>query len=66
MLRQSIAEMNKKAPDPYARERLTDLLKFFELANSAYAQMEALPTPALLKLARLGDKALRLLGISRK
>src|SRR5213078_4221464 len=30
MLRQSIAEMNKKAPDPYARERLTDLLKFFE------------------------------------
>jgi len=66
MLRRSITDMNKKkASDPYPRERLTDLLQFFELAESAYAQLEALPTPALLKLAKLGDKALRLLGISR-
>ena len=67
MLRQSIGEMNKqKAADLYTRDRLIDLLNFFELANSAYAQMEALPKPALLKLAKLGDKALKLLGISRK
>jgi DNA-binding transcriptional regulator GbsR (MarR family) len=67
MLRQSIGEMNKqKAADPYTRDRLVDLLNFFELANSAYAQMEALPKPALLKLAKLGDKALKLLGISQK
>jgi len=67
MLRQSIGEMNRrKAADPYTRDRLIDLLNFFELANSAYAQMEALPKPALLKLAKLGDKALKLLGISRK
>ena len=67
MLRQSIGEMNKqKAADPYTRDRLIDLLNFFELANSAYAQMEALPKPALLKLAKLGDKALKLLGISQK
>ncbi len=67
MLRQSIGETNKqKAADPYTRDRLIDLLNFFELANSAYAQMEALPKPALLKLAKLGDKALKLLGISQK
>lgn len=67
MLQRAIAEINKeRAPDPYARERLTDLLQFFELAESAYAQMEALPTPALLKLTRLGDRALKLLGIPRK
>ena len=67
MLRQSIGETNRqKAADPYTRDRLIDLLNFFELANSAYAQMEALPKPALLKLAKLGDKALKLLGISQK
>jgi DNA-binding transcriptional regulator GbsR (MarR family) len=67
MLRQTIGEMNKqKAADPYTRDRLIDLLNFFELANSGYAQMEALPKPALLKLAKLGDKALKLLGISQK
>jgi DNA-binding transcriptional regulator GbsR (MarR family) len=66
MLRRSIAEINReKESDPYARNRLTDLLQFFELAESAYAQMEALPTTALLKLAKLRDKAFKLLGISR-
>jgi hypothetical protein len=41
-------------------------LSFFELADTAYAQMDRLPTPALVKLARLGDKALKVLGIKTK
>src|SRR5205823_6248646 len=62
MLQQSIAEVNKsKTADPYIRDRLTDLLNFFELGNVAYSQMQALPTPALLKLAKLSDKSLKLL-----
>jgi DNA-binding transcriptional regulator GbsR (MarR family) len=52
--------------EPYTRDRLVDLLKFFEVADTAYTQMERLPTPALVKLARLGDKALRMLGARRK
>ena len=48
------------------RDRLVDLLNFFELADSTYAQMEALPTPAILKLAKLGDKALKMLGLSKR
>jgi DNA-binding transcriptional regulator GbsR (MarR family) len=67
MLRDCIAETPQtKATDPYVRERLRDLLGFFELADSAYAQMQNLPTSAVLKLAKLGDKGLRLLGVTRK
>jgi DNA-binding transcriptional regulator GbsR (MarR family) len=67
VLRECIAELSKSKPaDAYTRDRLADLLKFFELANNAYAQMEMLPTPALLKLARLGNKGLKLLGVTRK
>ena len=64
VLQECIAELERsKGTDGYTRERLNELLNFFELANTAYSQMERLPTPALLKLARLGDKGLRLLGI---
>jgi DNA-binding transcriptional regulator GbsR (MarR family) len=66
MLRQCIAETKKNGTDSHVRERLGDLLSFFELADSTYNQMESLPTSALLKLAKLGDKSLRLLGITRK
>jgi DNA-binding transcriptional regulator GbsR (MarR family) len=66
VLRECIAEAGKTKPsDHYTRERLGDLLNFFELANSGYHQMEALPTPAILKLSKLGDKALKVLGLSR-
>ena len=64
MLIDCIAEAKKaRSADFYTRERLTDLLSFFEVAQSAYAQLERLPTSSLLRLARMGDKALRLLGI---
>lgn len=60
------AAKKKKAAGSYTRERLGDLLSFFELAQTAYAQLERLPTPALLRLARMGDKALRLLAIKNR
>jgi DNA-binding transcriptional regulator GbsR (MarR family) len=64
VLRDCVAEAGKpKAAAPYTRERLADLVNFFEIATTAYEQMEKLPTPAVLKLARLGDKAFKLLGI---
>jgi DNA-binding transcriptional regulator GbsR (MarR family) len=63
ILRECLSELSRTRPaDAYVRDRLTDLLNFFELANNAYAQIETLPTPALLKLAKLGRKALKLLG----
>ena len=62
ILQQCIAESAKqKSADKYSRDRLTDLLNFFELAETAYAQVEKLPTSALLKLAKMGRKALKTL-----
>ncbi|HET7227042.1 MAG TPA: MarR family transcriptional regulator [Chthoniobacterales bacterium] len=66
VLHECIAGANKpKLADRYTRERLTDLLQFFELADTAYLQMERLSTPALFKLAKMGDKTLRLLGLTK-
>src|SRR5438309_5681380 len=67
VLQRCIAEAGKaKSADRYTRERLTDLLQFFELAETAYLQLEKLPTAALLKMAKMGDKALRLLGMAKR
>jgi len=64
VLRDCIEETSKAKSAPYTRERLAELLNFFEIATTAYDRMEKLPTPAVLKLAKLGDKAFKLLGIS--
>jgi DNA-binding transcriptional regulator GbsR (MarR family) len=65
VLRDCIEEAGKpKAAAPHTREQLTELLNFFEIATNAYEKMAKLPTPAILKVAKLGDKALKLLGIA--
>jgi len=65
LLRDCIAEAEKpKAADAYTRERLGQLLEFFELATSSCDLLERLPTQSLLKVAKMGDKAVKLLGIS--
>jgi len=67
LLQGCIIEAGKaKSADRYTRKRLTDLLQFFELAETAYLQLEKLPTAALLKLAKMGDKALHLLGMAKR
>ncbi len=64
MLRACIAEAGRpKAADAVTRERLGQLLDFFELATSAYAQSEKMPTAAAIKLAKAGDRVFKLLGI---
>ena len=67
LLQGCIIEAGKaKSADRYIRKRLTVLLQFFELAETAYQQLEKLPTAALLKLAKMGDKTLRLLGMTKR
>jgi len=67
LLQRCITEAGKaKSADRYTRERLSDLLQFFELTETAYLQLEKLPTAALLKLAKMGDKTLRLLGMAKR
>ena len=65
VLRECISESSKaKSASPHTRDQLTELLRFFEISTTAYEQLERLPKPSILKLAKLGDKALKLLGIA--
>jgi DNA-binding transcriptional regulator GbsR (MarR family) len=66
VLRDCLAEVDKpKAADAHIHGRLSALLDFFELAGAAYERLENLPTPTVLRLAKLGDRALRMVGISK-
>ena len=49
--------------DPYVRDRLKEMLNFFELMTQWYEQTRSMPTPAVQKLCKLGDKVARLLGV---
>lgn len=65
MLRDSVAEMKSAGgqADAYTRERLTDMLGFFESMTTWYEQTRRMPTPSVIKLCKLGDKVVRMLGI---
>src|SRR5437867_3024186 len=64
MLRESVSEAKKSgASDPYTRDRLADMLQFFELMTSWYEQTRRMPTGAVMKMCRLGDKVAKLLSI---
>src|SRR5436305_12644672 len=64
LLRELSDEAAKKgAADPHVRERLSDMRNFFELMTQWYEQTRQMPTPAVVKMCKLGDKVARLLGI---
>ena len=65
VLRDCIAEMGKNKSADYMRDRLSDLLGFLELGAATFERMADLPAPAVVKLAKLGDKAFRLLGLTK-
>ena len=52
-----------KASDAYVRERLESMKEFFELALNFTSQVERMSTPSLVRVAKMGDKALKLLGL---
>jgi Predicted transcriptional regulators len=65
VLRDCIAEVGKAKSAEYTRDRLSDLLGFLELGAVTFERMASLPPPAAVKLAKLGDKAFRMLGIAK-
>ena len=61
MLREATADAKKPgAADTYTRERLADMLQFFELMSSWVEQTRKLPTPALVRMVKAGDKIARM------
>jgi DNA-binding transcriptional regulator GbsR (MarR family) len=63
MLRDCVLEQEKAgSDDKYAKEKMGELLNFFETMTGWYEQMKRLPTASLLKMVRLGEKIRKLLG----
>jgi len=57
MLREAVADARKPgAADAYTRERLGDLLQFFELMIGWVEQTRKLPTPAIVRVVKMGDR----------
>lgn len=57
LLRESVVELEKsRAEDPHVKERLQEMLDFFETASTIYDQVMQLPMNTLIRIARLGDK----------
>jgi DNA-binding transcriptional regulator GbsR (MarR family) len=63
MLRDCMLEQEKAgSDDKYAKEKLGELLNFFETMTGWYEQMKKLPAATVLKLIRLGEKIRKLIG----
>jgi DNA-binding transcriptional regulator GbsR (MarR family) len=63
MLRAAVAEARSAgAADAYTRERLGEMLQFFELMTAWCEQSQKLPTPALIRMVKMGDRLHRLLA----
>jgi len=63
MLRDAVAEAKKPgAADAHTRERLAEMLQFFELMASWVEQTRKLPTPAVIRMVKMGDKVAKLFG----
>ena len=63
MLRDAAAEAKKPgAADPYTRERLNDMLQFFEQVTAWVEQTRKLPTPAIVRMVKAGDRIARMFG----
>jgi DNA-binding transcriptional regulator GbsR (MarR family) len=62
MLREVAADAKgSKAADTYTRERLEEMLQFFETMTGWLEQMRKLPTPAVIRMVKLGDKVAKML-----
>lgn len=65
VLRELVERVKKGDPkDRYTRERLSDMLAFFETMSAWYSQIRRLPTGAVIKFVKMGDKVRKLLGVA--
>ena len=63
MLRECVAEAEESKADSHTREKLAELLNFFETMSNWYTQIRQLPTAAAVKFVKLGDKVIKLIGL---
>ncbi len=65
MLRDCVEEATRTQADAYTIERLEDLAHFFSTTTTWYSQIRQWPAGALTTFFKLGDKALKTLGLSK-
>jgi DNA-binding transcriptional regulator GbsR (MarR family) len=63
ILHESMADLQDESGDRHVKERLNEMLEFFEVITTIYDQMEQLPTGTLRRLARLGENFSRLMNL---
>lgn len=63
-LRQTVAELDES--DAHAKEKLQEMLDFFELVTSVYSQVEQMPIDTLIKIAKLKDGLSKVLSVVAK
>ena len=64
LLRDCVREAEAgKGEDRATRERLAGLLEFFETMSAWYGQIHRLPTKAVRKFVKMGDKVLKSMGL---
>jgi DNA-binding transcriptional regulator GbsR (MarR family) len=64
LLRECVNEAERMKAEAYTRERLTDLLEFFETMGAWFEQIRKAPKGAILKFVKLGDKVFKTLGLT--
>lgn len=65
VLRELTAKAKKSGvKDAYTHERLKEMLGFFEAMTAWYAQIRRMPTGAVIKFVKMGDKVRKLLGLA--
>ena len=64
-LLRELSEQSKQKgqAEPHVRERIEDMRQFFELMTQWYEQTRQMPTPAVIKMCKLGDKVAKLIGL---
>jgi DNA-binding transcriptional regulator GbsR (MarR family) len=60
-LRDCLSEVGKSSTENHTKERLKELSDFFESLISVYDQVSKIQTPALLRVARMGDRVRKIL-----
>lgn len=63
MLRECVDEAAKNRADEYTHDKLSELLGFFETMSGWYEQIRKLPTTAVIKFVKMGDKLMKTLGM---
>ena len=63
LLRDCVAQAERAgASEKYSRQKLSELLGFFEQTTAWYEQVRRLPTQAVVKLVRIKDQLRKMLG----